>query len=154
MATTGWLDESEATLWQAYRDLGRELQRAFDRQLAADASVSGAEYALLVPLSEAPDGVVRMRDLGLAVGWERSRLSHMVSRMEKRGLLLREDCADDARGFMVRLTAEGRTAIEAAAPGHVATVRRYFFDSLSERERASMTRVFTRLIERLDRDSP
>jgi len=154
MATSGWLDESEATLWQAYRDLGRELQRAFDRQLAADASVSGAEYALLVPLSEAPDGVVRMRDLGLAVGWERSRLSHMVTRMEKRGLLLREDCADDARGYMVRLTAEGRAAIEAAAPGHVETVRRYFFDSLSERERALMTRVFTRLIERLDLDSP
>jgi len=154
MATTGWLDGSEATLWQAYRDLGRELQRAFDRQLAADASVSGGEYALLVPLSEAPDGVVRMRDLGLAVGWERTRLSHMVSRMEKRGLLLREDCVDDARGFMVRLTPEGRTAIEAAAPGHVATVRRYFFDSLSERERAMMTRVFTRLVERLDRDSP
>lgn len=154
MATTGWLDESEATLWQAYRDLGRELQRAFDRQLATDASVSGGEYALLVPLSEAPDGVVRMRDLGLAVGWERSRLSHMVSRMEKRGLLLREECVDDARGFMVRLTPEGRAALEAAAPGHVATVRRYFFDSLSERERVMMTRVFARLVERLDRDSP
>ena len=93
MAEARWLDEREARLWRAYRDLTRDLQRAFDRQLERDAGLSGADYALLVPLSEAPDGVVRMRDLGRAVGWDRSRLSHQVRRMEQRGLVSREELA-------------------------------------------------------------
>ncbi|WP_329048707.1 MarR family winged helix-turn-helix transcriptional regulator [Amycolatopsis sp. NBC_01488] len=153
MADARWLDEREARLWQAYRDLTRDLQRAFDRQLERDAGLSGADYALLVPLAEAPDGVVRMRELGRVVGWDRSRVSHQVRRMEKRGLLTREDCADDARGWMVRLTPSGRTAIEAAAPEHVATVRRYFFDQLSEPERETLTRLLERLAGKLAADA-
>jgi DNA-binding MarR family transcriptional regulator len=153
MADARWLDEREARLWQAYRDLTRDLQRAFDRQLERDAGLSGADYALLVPLSEAADGVVRMRDLGRMVGWDRSRLSHQVRRMEKRGQVTREECADDARGAMVRLTANGRAAIEAAAPEHVATARRYFFDQLSEREQATLTRLLERLAGKLAADA-
>ncbi len=153
MADARWLDEREARLWQAYRDLTRDLQRAFDRQLERDAGLSGADYALLVPLSEAADGVVRMRDLGQMVGWDRSRLSHQVRRMEKRGQVTREECADDARGAMVRLTAKGRAAIEVAAPEHVATVRRYFFDQLSEREQATLTRLLERLAGKLAADA-
>src|SRR5882724_8104260 len=111
---SGWLDEREARVWQAYRDVMRDLQSAFDRQLADDGGLSGAEFALLAPLSESPGGVLRTRDLRLMVGWDRSRTSHLVSRMQKRGLVVREDCADDARGSMVRLTPDGRAAIEAA----------------------------------------
>jgi DNA-binding MarR family transcriptional regulator len=153
MTGARWLDEREARLWRAYRELSRELQRALDRQLERDASLSGADYALLVPLSEAEDGVVRMRDLGRAVGWDRSRLSHQVRRMEKRGLVVREECAEDARGAMVRLTGAGHAAIEAAAPEHVEAVRRYFFDQLSDRDRATLTRTFERLTERLAQDA-
>jgi DNA-binding MarR family transcriptional regulator len=153
MAGARWLDEREARLWQAYRALTRDLQRAFDRQLERDGGVSGADYALLVPLSEAPDEVVRMRELGRAVGWDRSRLSHQVRRMESRGLVAREDCVDDARGLMVRLTPSGRAAIEAAAPEHVATVRRYFFDQLSEAEQATLTKLFERLAGKLAADA-
>jgi DNA-binding MarR family transcriptional regulator len=153
MAETGWLDQREARLWQAYRDLTRDLQRAFDRQLDQAGGLSGADYALLVPLSEAADGVVRMRELGHSVGWDRSRLSHQIRRMEKRGLVTREECADDARGAMVRMTADGRAAIEAAAPGHVATVRRYFFDQLSEDEQDTLGRLFGRLAGKLAADA-
>ena len=153
MAGARWLDEREARLWEAYRTFGRDLQRAFDRQLERDAGLSGADYAVLVPLSEARDGVVRMRDLGHTVGWDRSRLSHQVRRMELRGLVVREECAEDARGWMVRLTTEGRAAIEAAAPEHVATARRYFFDQLSEREQVMFTRIFERLAAKLAADA-
>ncbi|SES30343.1 DNA-binding transcriptional regulator, MarR family [Lentzea xinjiangensis] len=153
MADVRWLDDREAQLWQAYRDLTRELQRAFDRQLERDAGLSGADYAILAPVSEAEDGVIRMRDLGRQVGWDRSRLSHQVKRMEKRGLVAREDCADDARGAMVRITPAGRDAIEAAAPEHVATVRRHFFDHLSERDQATLTRLFERLLDGLGHDT-
>ena len=85
---SGWLDEREARVWQAYRDVVRDLQSAFDRQLADDAGLSGADFALLAPLSESPEGVLRTRDLGLMVGWGRSRISHQVSRMQKRGLVV------------------------------------------------------------------
>ncbi|MFF1680286.1 MarR family winged helix-turn-helix transcriptional regulator [Streptomyces sp. NPDC058256] len=61
---------------------------------------------------------MRARDLGAEVGWERSHLSYQSSRMEKRGLVTREACADDARGSMVRLSERDREAIDAAAPKH------------------------------------
>jgi DNA-binding MarR family transcriptional regulator len=153
MADARWLDEREAHVWRSYHRLLRDFGGAVDRQLERDAGLSGADYALLVPLSEAPGEVLRMRDLGIQVDWDRSRLSHHVSRMEKRGLVSREDCPDDARGSMVRLTATGRGAIEAAAPQHVETVRRYFFDPLSGEELEVLGRAFDRMLARLDEDA-
>jgi DNA-binding MarR family transcriptional regulator len=140
-----WLDEREARVWRTYRDLQRELRNALDRQLVRDAGLSGAEYALLVPLSEAPEGLIRARDLGLLVGWDRTRVSHQLSRMEQRGFVTREQCPDDARGSMVRLTSAGRSAIEAAAPEHVNTVRRLFFDPLTDDEVKTLATLLERL---------
>jgi DNA-binding MarR family transcriptional regulator len=147
-----WLDEREAHVWQAYLALQRRLQAVLARRLVRDAGLSGADYRLLVPLSETPGGALRARDLGLMVGWERSRISHQVRRMETRGLLVREDCAEDARGSMVRLTEAGRAAIVAAAPKHVQAVRRYFFDVLSKDELATLGDVFERLLDGLPDD--
>ena len=107
---------------------------------------------MLHELSVAPDGLLRARDLGGDIGWDRSRLSHHLSRMENRGLIIREECAEDARGLMVRLTKAGRRAIEAAAPGHAEAVRRYFFDQLSNNEIETMTTVFDRVLEKLRRE--
>jgi DNA-binding MarR family transcriptional regulator len=147
-----WLNKREAEVWRKYRDLQRELQSAQDRQLIRDSGLSGADYALLVPLSESPGGLVRARDLGLAVGWERSRISHQIRRMEERGLVTREACADDARGSMVRLTTFGRAAIESAAPAHVETVRRFFFDPLSREEVGTLGALFDRMLAALSLD--
>src|SRR4051794_1657130 len=141
-----WLDVREAAVWRKYRDLVRELQSALDRQLARDSELSGADYAVLVPLSEAPGDVLRSRELQASLGWERSRLSHQVSRMEARGLVTREPCEDDARGLMVRMTGPGRAAIEAAAPEHVETVRRYFFDPLSRADVEELDVLFDKLL--------
>ncbi|MEU5696750.1 MarR family winged helix-turn-helix transcriptional regulator [Actinosynnema sp. NPDC020468] len=152
MAEPRWLDEREARLWRAYLDLNRELNGALERHLERESGLSNADYALLVPLSAAPDGLVRARDLGVAVGWERSRLSHQVARMEKRGLVVREVCPEDARGSMVRLTPAGRAAIEAAAPGHVDTVRRYLFDVLTDEEVSVLDKAFTKLLARIAAD--
>lgn len=145
MTEPRWLDEREARVWRTYRDLQRELRNALDRQLVRDAGLSGAEYALLVPLSEAPEGLIRARDLGLLVGWDRTRVSHQLSRMEQRGFVTREQCPDDARGSMVRLTSAGRSAIEAAAPEHVNTVRRLFFDPLADDEINTLATLLDRL---------
>lgn len=139
-------------MWRAYLDLNRELPAVLERRLVRDSGLSNADYSLLVPLSEAPDGLVRSRELGAMVGWERSRLSHQVGRMEKRGLVVREECAEDARGSMVRLTPAGRAAIEAAAPSHVAAVRRYLFDVLTDEELDVLGRAFGRVLDRIAED--
>ena len=94
----------------------------------------------------------RIRELGREILWDRSRLSHHLGRMEKRGLVVREECAEDARGAMVRMTDAGRAAIKRAAPGHVAATRRYFFDLLSNKEVDLLTTVFDRALTNLDRD--
>jgi DNA-binding MarR family transcriptional regulator len=153
MVDPQWLDTREARLWQAYRDTYRELMRALEARLIGNSGLSGADYALLHPLSVAEDGVLRTRDLGKSVGWERSRLSHQVSRMEKRGLVCREECASDARGSMVRLTELGRKAIDAAAPDHVAAVRTYFFDHLTAEEQGQLAGLLDRIATNIPADA-
>jgi DNA-binding MarR family transcriptional regulator len=153
MTEPQWLDAREARLWQSYRDTYRELMRVLEGRLIGNSGLSGADYALLHPLSVAEDGVLRTRDLGRSVGWERSRLSHQVSRMEKRGLVCREDCASDARGSMVRLTAIGRKAIAAASPDHVDAVRGYFFDHLTVEEQAQLATLLDRIATNIPGDA-
>jgi DNA-binding MarR family transcriptional regulator len=144
-----WLDARQARVWQAYLNLNRRLYGTLEDQLVRDAGLSGADYAVLVPLSTAPEGMLRARELCTEIGWDRSRLSHQVTRMEKRGLVARQECAEDGRGSMVRLTDAGRAAIEGAAPGHAEAVRRHFFDRLSNKELETLAAVFDRLLEGL-----
>jgi DNA-binding MarR family transcriptional regulator len=150
MARPRWLDEREAHLWRTWLRLNQELPSVLEEQISHD-GLSGSDYAVLVPLSESPDGMLRARELGREILWDRSRLSHHVSRMEKRGLVVREECAEDARGAMVRMTDAGRAAIEGAAPGHVAATRRHFFDLLSDDEVDVLTAVFDRILANLPR---
>ncbi len=152
MTKPRWLDEREAHLWRSWLRLNQELPSALVDQLSRESGLSGADYAVLVPLSEAPDGMLRARELGREILWDRSRLSHHLGRMEKRGLVVREECVEDARGAMVRMTGEGRAAIERAAPGHVAATRRHFFDLLSDKEVDVLTKVFDRVLANLGDD--
>jgi DNA-binding MarR family transcriptional regulator len=153
MARTRWLDEREQHVWQGYLHLNQDLIAVLEQQLTRESGLSGADYRVLVPLSEARDGLLRARDLAAEIGWDRSRLSHHLSRMENRGLVTREECAEDARGLMVRLTKAGRRAIEKAAPGHAEAVRRYFFDQLSKSEIEMMAAVFDRLLANVRGDA-
>ena len=152
MAKPRWLDEREAHLWRSWLRLNQELLSILEEQINHEGGLSGADYAVLVPLSAAPDGMLRARELGREILWDRSRLSHQLRRMEKRGLVIREECAEDARGLMVRLTKAGRRAIEEAAPAHVEAVQRYFFDQLSKDEIDTMAAAFDRVLDNLKRD--
>jgi DNA-binding MarR family transcriptional regulator len=122
------------------------LQGAFQLQLSREQGISAADYAVMVPLSEAPNGQLRTKDLGIALGWDRSRTSHQVTRMVKRGLVFRESCEDDARGSVVGLTRAGRSAIEKAAPNHVALVRQLFFDPVSDDELDALGEALNRML--------
>jgi DNA-binding MarR family transcriptional regulator len=143
------LTEDQRLLWKAYRDLFQGLSSALQAQLNRDSALSGSEYAVLVALSHTPGGVLRARELIAELGWDRSRLSHLIKRMEKRGLVGREECSDDARGAMVRLTDAGRAAVEDAVPEHSEAVRRYFFNPLSKDELETLAVVFDRLLDSL-----
>jgi DNA-binding MarR family transcriptional regulator len=153
MATPRWLDEREAHLWRAWLRVAHELPRVLEDEINQGSGLSAADYAILIPLSESADGVLRPRDIGREIWWDRSRLSHQLTRMEKRGLVVREECAEDGRGALVRMTPAGRAAIEGAAPDHVEATRRHFFDHLSSRDIDVLTRVFDRVLAHLDQTS-
>ena len=153
MSEPQWLDEREQRAWRSLLTLMRELSVGMERQLT-EAGLSGADFQLLVPLSEAEDGGLRARDLGQVVGWDRSRLSHQVRRMEERGLVSRSDCADDARGTVVRITDAGRQVVASAAPGHVEWVRAGVFDALGDDDVDALTAIAQRVVARLQQDQP
>jgi DNA-binding MarR family transcriptional regulator len=126
-----WLDEREAAAWRGLQTMQMQLNATLARELAADSELSYPDYMVLVALTDQPDGRRRPFELGHDLGWEKSRLSHHVSRMVARGLVVRDSCPGDQRGSFVVVSDKGRAAITAAAPGHVAAVRRYVIDRLT-----------------------
>ena len=146
----GWLDEREARAWRSHVDVSALLNAHLNRQLQRDAALSDADYGVLVHLSEAPDGRLRPFELGQALRWEKSRLSHHLSRMERRGLVEREGCGTDRRGAFILLTDVGRAAIEAAAPLHVREVRQVFVDVLSDEQLDALAEINEMLLRRLE----
>jgi DNA-binding MarR family transcriptional regulator len=125
-----WLSDDEQRAWRSWLHAHVVLQAQLNRQLFVDAGMSEADYGGLVHLSEAPDGRLRGKDLAVALQWEKSRLSHHLSRMMRRGLVERIECPTDGRGAFVVITPTGRARIEAAAPKHAAEVRRWFVEAL------------------------
>ena len=129
-----WLNERESRAWRGYQRMRAELGGHLSRQMSRDSNLTESEFEILVVVSEAPEGRIRSRDLCQTLSWERSRLSHQISRMESRGMVGRESCDGDARGFDVVLTKAGLEAIEAAAPKHLVEVRRFFVDVLTDEQ--------------------
>jgi DNA-binding MarR family transcriptional regulator len=150
-----WLTDEEQQAWRATVNLSQLLLRQLDRDLAAY-GLNGRDYEILVELSEEPEHRMRMTDLAEATSQSRSRLSHQVSRMEKRDLVRREDCEGDRRGTFAVLTEAGFEAIERVAPHHVETVRRHYIDRLTpgqlEEIRSSFQPVVDYLRKIRDRD--
>lgn len=132
--TTPWLDERERRAWRGFHALRAGLTARLGRELHRTTGLTEAEYAILAVVSESDGQRLRARELATRLGWERSRLSHQIRRMQQRGTIDREACPADARGFNVVLTPLGRTVIEAAAPHHLETVRHCFVDLLSPEE--------------------
>lgn len=149
MTTGPWLDGAEARAWRGYLRMQTLLSAELARQLVADAGLSLADYEVLVILSETPERRLRMFELGSQLLWEKSRLSHHVTRMERRGLVAREDCASDARGAFVVITDKGLAAITEAAPAHVANVRAAMFDHLSPDEVTALGAMTHRIADHL-----
>ena len=144
-----WLNEDQQTVWRQWLAVTAALPAALNRQLQADAGLSLPDFDVLVQLTEHPQGRVRVSALADALQWERSRLSHHVKRMQARGLVEREECDDDGRGWFVVVTERGRDVIAAAAPDHVREVRALVFDDLTPGELTALADVTTKVMGRL-----
>jgi len=145
-----WLTAEQERVWRRWVTLNARLSATLQRELQDDAGLSMQDYEVLVHLTDSAEGRVRVTDLARLLLWERSRVSHHVTRMESRRLVRREECAEDGRGAFVVITPQGRAAIEQAAPGHVNTVRLLVFDALSPEEIDAFATIIDKALAQLD----
>ncbi|MDT0164621.1 MarR family transcriptional regulator [Actinotalea sp. AC32] len=150
--TTRWLDDDELAAWLPFIAVVELLPGALDAQLRRDSGLTHFEYLALAMLSEAPGRTLRMTGLAARTNATLPRLSHVVSRLEKRGLVERTACPEDRRATNVRLTDAGWDVVVDAAPGHVATVRELVVDALTPAQLRALRDASTTLLERLDPD--
>jgi DNA-binding MarR family transcriptional regulator len=145
-----WLEPREQAAWRAYLEMNTKLTAHLNRQMQGEFGLSIADFSVLVQLSEHVDARMRVLELARALDWEKSRLSHQLTRMQQRGLIERSNCSEDRRGAWIVLTDHGRRTVESAAPGHVDVVRTYLFDCLSPEQVEALDAISRAVIERLD----
>ena len=149
---TRWLDDSERAAWLRLIAVVELLPGVLDSQLRAEEGMSHFEYFVLAMLSEAPERTLRMTSLAQRTNATLPRLSHVVRRLEGRGLVVRFPCPEDGRATNAQLTDAGWDAVVAAAPGHVDTVRRHVLDALTLEQLEQLRSIGDALLTRLDPD--
>jgi DNA-binding MarR family transcriptional regulator len=147
---TRWLDQAEMGAWVRLVGVLELLPGVLDAQLRRDAQLTHFEYYVLAMLSEAPDRTLRMTALAKLTNATLPRLSHVVQRLEDRGLMERFPCPQDRRATNARLTEAGWRKVEETAPGHVATVREYVIDALAPEQIGQLTAIADAVLGRLD----
>ncbi|MGC4991121.1 MarR family winged helix-turn-helix transcriptional regulator [Nocardia salmonicida] len=140
-----WLSEEEQKTWRSYILMRQRLDAVLAAGLG-EHGLSMADYELLVPLSAAPGGCLRAKDLAAEVCWDKSRLSKQLARMATRGLVDRVPAEDDARGIVVSLTEAGHTILREAAPEHVELVRELFIDRMTDTESTAVRSLAEKVI--------
>lgn len=145
-----WLDDSERSAWVKFVAVVELLPGVLEAQLQRDSGLTHFEYFVLAMLSEAPERTLRMTALADRTNATLPRLSHVVRRLEDRGLVQRFPCPEDGRATNARLTDAGWSVIVDAAPGHVATVRKYVIDALSPAQVRQLDTIMTALLRQLD----
>ncbi|UED86280.1 MarR family winged helix-turn-helix transcriptional regulator [Streptomyces profundus] len=150
-ASPRWLTSEQQAAWDSFIRMQEKLIGRLSRRVQADSGMSAADYIVLAKLTETGGGRMRFMDLAKLVEWEKSRMSHQVGRMAKRGLVAKEECPDDGRGAFIVATAAGYQAIEDAAPTHVEHVRRLFIDALDAEELAALARISNRVLAHMER---
>jgi DNA-binding MarR family transcriptional regulator len=149
MSDPRWLTDDEQRSWRPLVSLLLRLPAAIDAEFQRDAGITHFEYMVLSSLSEAPERSLRMSDLaGLSSG-SLSRLSHVVSRLEKRGWVRRESCPGDGRFINAVLTDDGWDKVVAAAPGHVEAVRKLVIEALTPEEFRALGESSQSILDRL-----
>ena len=145
-----WLSADERAAWLRLMAVVELLPGVLDSQLRESAGLTHFEYFVLAMLSEADDRTLRMTALAQRTNATLPRLSHVVRRLEERGLVDRFPCPEDGRATNAQLTEEGWQAVVAAAPGHVRTVRRSVLDPLTREQVGQLREIGDALLTRLD----
>ena len=145
------MTSSELAVWRSLIDITAELRRILGAELQ-ESSLSPADYQVLLALSEADGRRLRSSDLARTIDWERSRLSHHLGRMERRGLIRRDDCATDSRGAEVSLTGDGSRVFRRATAPHMRAIKKHFADALTPEQFLALGDILQGLQKHLDLD--
>ncbi|RKN09342.1 MarR family winged helix-turn-helix transcriptional regulator [Streptomyces radicis] len=148
---TRWLSESEQRAWRTHLEVSKLLTHRLERDLQPF-GLTMNDYEILVILSESDERRMRMSDLAAGTLQSKSRLSHQITRMERAGLVRREDCDSDKRGLFAVLTERGWETMREVAPHHVASVRRHFVDLLAPDDLQTLRRSLAPVAEHLHRE--
>lgn len=124
----------ELAIWRGYIETYDILRNRLEARLHQDSELSNGDYRVLLALSEAEEHTLRSSTLAAHIEWERSRLSGHLGRMEKRGLVRREPCAEDARGSQVVLTDVGARAFRASTVPHLQAIKETFLDAFTDEQ--------------------
>lgn len=150
MTETRSLEPEEWEFWDAWMRAQRLLTEELERGLQRDCDISKAEFSVLVTLWQSADRQMRVGELSESLDWDKSRVSHQLTRMEKRGFVQRTQYGADGRRAGIGLTAEGRRAAQSAILVHGGNIRRHVLDSLTA-EQTSVIRAWSeQAIQRLD----
>jgi DNA-binding MarR family transcriptional regulator len=147
---TRWLDEEELAAWLKLAGVMLKLSPTLDSQLQRDSDLTHFDYLCLAMLSETDDRTLPMSVLASRTNASLSRLSHVISKLEKRGQVARQPSPHSRRVTLVTLTDDGWKVLVAAAPGHVETVRSLVFDDLSREDVAALNRIAGHIVERIE----
>jgi DNA-binding MarR family transcriptional regulator len=145
-----WLDDEQQESWRAFSGMMHTLRWALECQLQQDAGLSFIEYHALARLSENPGHVMRMSELAEVTNASLSRLSHLIKRLEARGLVRREPDPTDGRYTNAILTEAGLRLLTASAPAHVAKVRELVIDALSPAQLRQLRTASELILQRIE----
>ncbi|MDT8915923.1 MarR family transcriptional regulator [Amycolatopsis sp. PS_44_ISF1] len=148
------LTSEEQAMWRPLTRIVTVLPRALEDQFVNDTGVSMTDYTVLVSLSEAPDGRLRLTGLAHAAALSLSRISRVIDSLVRRGLVAKSRCASDGRAANATLTELGRAKLAEAYPGHLARVRAYLFDHLTPAEVLAAGPILARLAAALEAQGP
>ncbi len=135
------MKELDSKAWRAFHKIGTSLLPHLGRQVSNHSGISGAEYVVLVALSELPVPAVNLNRLATGLGWEISRMSHQVSRMDEAGLVKKTKNLEDSRCFDVSITAKGRKIAEAAIPLQSQEINHCFSEVLTQAQMKSLIEI-------------
>jgi DNA-binding MarR family transcriptional regulator len=145
-----WLDDDQQRAWRQVVGLFMTLPGALESDLQRNAGLSMYEYLVLAALSEAPNGMLQMSDLAYQANSSLSRLSHLISRLEKRGWVTKRPCENDRRASTVALTTAGEKKIRSAAPGHAHLVQELVVEPLTPVQLQQLGEAAASIVQAID----
>ncbi|CAN1644459.1 MarR Transcriptional regulators [Candidatus Nanopelagicaceae bacterium] len=135
------MKDLDSKAWRAFHKIGTSLLPHLGRQITNHSGISGTEYVVLVALSELTVPSVNLNRLAQGLGWEISRMSHQISRMEETGFVKKSRNTDDSRCFDVSITAKGRKMTEAAIPLQSKEINHCFSEVLTQAQMKSLIEI-------------